>query len=320
LMLSSSHQHGAHMLDRIRSLMATIAHWIDVAQPKLGRLQIHPPRPIEVPRRYSRLRRFTGSRNPTFAVVTPSFNQAPFLDATIRSVLDQGYSDLDYIVMDGGSIDGTRAILNRWSPHLRFVSEPDGGQAAAINAGFARVRGDIMGYLNSDDLFLPGALTTLAAFFDRYPDVDCVYGHRVIVDANGMEIGRWVLPPHDDEILSWADYVPQETLFWRRHVWDKVGGLDTSFSFAMDWDLLLRFRDSGAKIVRVPQFLGAFRVHDLQKTSSQIATIGAQEMDQLRFRSLGRVPHHTEINAALGRYMRSHLMHDLAYRMGLLRY
>jgi len=300
------------------ALVRRLAKWLELDRPKLGRLQIYPPRPVQIPRRYS-----VSSGMETglaFAIVTPSFNQAGFLEETIRSVLEQGYRHVNYVVQDGGSSDGSRAILERWHPRLQFVSKPDNGQAAAINAGFATVHGDIMAYLNSDDLFLPGSLATVAAFFHRNPDVDCIYGHRIVIDAHGQEIGRWVLPPHDDTILSWADYVPQETLFWRRRLWDKVVGLDESFRFAMDWDLLLRFRDAGARIVRLPRFLGAFRVHDLQKTSAQLETIGEQEMARLRARALGRVPHYSEINAALAGYLRRHMAYDAAYRMGLLRY
>ena len=95
-----------------------------------------------------------------------------------------------------------------------------------------------MAYLNSDDLLLPGALPTVAAYFAQHPEVEVVYGHRVVIDEAGDEIGRWVLPPHDDKALRWADYIPQETLFWRRSIWGKSGGrMDETFRFALDWEL-----------------------------------------------------------------------------------
>jgi hypothetical protein len=108
-----------------------------------------------------------------------------------------------------------------------------------LNWGFRRITGEIMAYLNSDDLLIPGALHHVAEYFHRHPEVD--------IDHDPV----WVLPPHDNDVLSWADYVPQETLFWRRRIWDKIGGaFDESFDFALDWDLLLRFRDVGARLVR----------------------------------------------------------------------
>jgi hypothetical protein len=151
--------------------------------------------------------------------------------------------------------------------------------------------------------------------------VDVVYGHRVVVDEYDGEVGRWVLPPHDDEALSWGDYVPQETLFWRRRIWDKVGGaVDESFRFAVDWDLLLRFRDAGARITRLPRFLGAFRVHPHQKTSSEIESVGREEMRRLRTRTLGRQVTDAEVARALQPYFRRHIICHKLYRLGVFRY
>src|SRR5262249_23541680 len=145
---------------------------------------------------------------------------------------------------------------------------PDEGQTQAINLGFQHTSGEIMAYLNSDDLLLPGSLAYVAGYMAAHPEVDVVYGHRILIDECDDEVARWVLPRHDDRVLTWANFVPQETLFWRRRIWERVGGtLDASFQFAMDWDLILRFREAGARFVRLPRFLGAFRVHARQKTS-----------------------------------------------------
>ena len=139
-----------------------------------------------------------------------------------------------------------------------------------------------------------------------------LYGHRIIIDQDDREVGRWVLPPHEDEILSWADYVPQETLFWRRHIWESVGGgLDESFQFALDWDLLLRFRDAGARFARLPRFLGAFRVHPQQKTSAWMADLGNREMGRLRKRCHGREVTEEEIQQHVRPYLRKHVVHRL---------
>jgi glycosyltransferase involved in cell wall biosynthesis/GT2 family glycosyltransferase len=215
---------------------------------------------------------------PSIAIVTPSFNQGQTLNATIESVVGQAYSRLQYAVVDGGSTDATREVLERHRSRLAFsVSEPDDGQAHAIVKGFAMLRGDIMAYLNSDDLLMPGALSYVGNYFARNPSVDVIYGHRVVVDELGKEVGRWVLPRHDARAVRFFDYVPQETLFWRRSLYEKIGGINPTFQFAMDWDLLLRFMAAGAKIRRVPYFLACFRVHTSQKTHTLFDTVGERE-------------------------------------------
>ena len=136
-----------------------------------------------------------------------------------------------------------------------------------------------------------------------------------------LPVARGLLPPHDDEVLLWADFVPQETLYWRRRIWEQVGGtIDQSFSFAVDWDLLLRFREAGAKIVRLPRFLGAFRVHPEQKTSAQIGDTGLREMTRLRERAHGRPVTQAEVEAATKKYVRRHIVEHKLYRIGVLKY
>jgi glycosyltransferase involved in cell wall biosynthesis len=281
----------------------------------------YPARPIRIPSSYYRTL-CASATAPTISIVTPSFNQAVFLEQTIKSILEQGYPRLEYIIQDGGSTDGALDILNRYRPQLTHIeSSPDKGQAHAINLGFSRTTGEIMAWLNSDDLLLPGALHYVAGFFAAHPEVDAVYGHRILIDEADQEIGRWVLPPHDPAVLLWADYVPQETLFWRRVIWEKAGGyVDESFKFAIDWELLLRLQDAGAKIVRLPRFLGAFRVHDRQKTSAQLAGIGQEEMSRLRRRCHGRAVSHLEIGQHIGPYLAKSVVYDRLYQVGLLRY
>ncbi len=287
---------------------------------ELGQLSFpEPPRVLEVPARYHRKPKLADP--PLISVVTPSYNQGPYLARTLRSVLDQEYPRLEYVVQDGGSRDETAAVLDAYRSRLHHCEmRPDKGQAHAINLGFARTSGEIMAYLNSDDLLLPGALFAVAAYFRAHPNVDVVYGHRVVIDRHGDELGRWVLPPHDTEALKWADYVPQETLFWRRRIWDRVGGIDESFRFAMDWDLILRFQDAGAKFHRLGRFLGAFRVHHESKTVSVMGSTGADEMAVLRARCHGREVTPLEIQAALRGYYRRHVICNRLYRLGLFRY
>jgi len=280
--------------------------------PKLGVLVQYPPRPLPAfsPRRVPPL----PATVPRISIVTPSFKQAHFIGRTLDSMLSQGYPDLECVVQDGGSSDGTVELLRGYDGRIAsWESAPDKGQSDALNKGFARTTGAIMAYLNSDDLLLPGSLATVASFFAEHPEVDAVYGHRLIIDEADREIGRWVMPPHDNEVLRWADYVPQETLFWRRAAWDRAGGrIDDSFRFAMDWDLILRLQDSGARIVRIDRFLGAFRVHAAQKTSSIITEVGHQEMDRLRQRVHGRGVTHEEVRRVIGPYLvKATVLHHL---------
>lgn len=304
-----------------RSWLQKLEHRLELFfTPKLGELNIYPARTYKTPQRYKKIR--TQENAPTISIVTPSFNHGAFIERTIKSVLEQGYPKLEYIIQDGQSNDQTIEIIQRYQADLKFwESFRDSGQSNAINLGFRHATGEIMAYLNSDDILLPGALHFIAHYFATHPDVDVVYGHRILIDENDLEIGRWVLPPHDSEILSWADYVPQETLFWRRKIWDQVGGkIDENFKFAMDWDLILRFRDAGAKFARLPRFLGAFRIHPHQKTSAEISLTGIEEMQKLRERCHGRRVCFTEIANATRSYLNRHLIYHKFYRAGLLRY
>ena len=237
-----------------------------------------------------------------------STQRGRFLDRTIYSVVTQNYPSLEYVVQDGGSTDNTVDVLRRFDRLLTaWTSEQDAGQADAINRGFARTNGEIMAWLNSDDLLLPGTLAVVAGYFAQHPEVDVVYGNRVMIDESDGQIGAWVLPKHDDRALTLADYVPQETLFWRRRIWNAVGGfVDTEFKFAVDWDLLLRFRHAGAKIVHVPRFLGAFRVHADQKTFVE-RKVGQAECELLRERVHGRSLTSDEILDGLHRYFARHV-------------
>jgi glycosyltransferase involved in cell wall biosynthesis len=196
-------------------------------------------------------------------------------------------------VQDGGSRDRSPEIIRGYAARLHhWESAPDAGQADAIRRGFASLEAklapdDVMAWLNSDDLIGPGVLNFVAAYFAKHPEVDVIYGHRIIIDDADRDVGRWIMPRHDPHVLEWIDYVPQETLFWRKRAWDLAGGIDPTFQFALDWDLLARFQSARCRIVRVPYFLGAFRVHAEQKTSHAIHTTGAEEMRRIRTRFHG---------------------------------
>lgn len=238
---------------------------------------------------------------PKISIVIPSFNQGRYLEQTLRSIIDQNYPNVEIVVMDGGSTDDTLAVIHRYEGALAaWVSEPDGGQTAAINKGFSLTTGEIMAWINSDDLVAKGALHRVAEHFLLHAATDVVYGNRILIDENGLEIGRWLIPYHSERILKWADFVPQETLYWRRSAWNAVGqSLDESFRFAMDWDFLLRLTTANMKFDHIPVFLGFFRIHGEQKTSTQIDSIGGQEMRRLRQRELGRLISRKELIATV---------------------
>jgi len=252
------------------------------------------PRPITPERFPTRpVKERIRNASPRFAIVTPSYNQARWLPEAIASVLDQQPgAHIDYVVQDGGSSDGSVDLIRAQSDRLHaWESGPDGGQSRAIINGFAKTTGgpdDLMAWLNSDDFYLPGALRYVAHYFATHPEVDAVYGHRILVDENSQETSRWWLPKHDYALTLINDPVPQETLFWRRRLWDKVGGLNPDYRYAMDWELILRFQAAKAHIVRLPYFLGCFRTHALQKSYAEQESGAIHETLKLRERGFGR--------------------------------
>jgi len=280
---------------------------------KLGNLSQHEPRTLSC-RKLANVS-FSVADPPVISIVTPSFNQSRYIRSTMDSVIDQKYPCLEYFVQDGESSDGTIDIIREYEGRISgWESRADSGQSDAINRAFAKTSGEVMGWLNSDDLILPGALSCVAKYFWENPNVDVVYGHRLLIDEDGSLIGRWIMPDHDDNILNWSDYVPQETMFWRRSIWEKSGGeLDRSLRFAMDWDLILRFREAGAKFNRIPRLLGGFRVHSGQKTAQYIDTLGHSEMTDLRNRALGFNPSKREIYLASRRFLYRHVLADLLW-------
>lgn len=286
---------------------------------RLGVLRQHEPRPLD-PEKIPRPTLPGPERDwPMVSIVTPSYQQASFIERTLLSVLDQDYPKLEYHVCDGGSSDGSVGLIRQHEAKLAsWRSERDSGPAEAINQGFARSQGEIMAWLNSDDLLLPGTIRFVADYFVRHPEVDAVYGHRLIVDERDWQVGRWVLPRHDAQALLWADYIPQETLFWRRSLWEKSGAaLDQSFKFAFDWDLLLRFQKAGARIMRLPWFLGCFRVHDAQKSTNEISSVGMTEMARLRARELGPVFDEDRLVRHVVAMQRSAIWCDRLLRLGV---
>ena len=219
------------------------------------------------------------------SLITPTLNQGRFLRQTIESVLgQQGAFELDYRVIDGGSTDDTRAILKAYRGRLTYISQPDRGQVDAINQGLALSTGEIVGWLNSDDLLLAGALERIVEAFGARPEVEWVHGRCSIIDESGREIQRWISRykharsrRHSWERLLLENYVSQPTAFWRRRVWPEVGPLDDSVPLAFDYDLWLRLARRGDPVyIEAP--MAAFRRHALSKSGQGYAEMFRQEV------------------------------------------
>lgn len=207
---------------------------------------------------------------PLLTIVTPSYNQVDYLEETIRSVLLQGYPNLEYLVMDGGSTDGSVAIIEKYAPWLsHWQSQRDGGQAAAIADGFARGRGAIMSWINSDDRFLPGAFLRAGRFFLKHPAVIFANGDVNLTNADGSIIKRlYAVRPMASVTLTLSIHgMHQQGAFWRRSAYEQVGGVDPSFRFCMDRDLFVRLAQAGPSR-RIPgPPMGDFRLHEEAKTA-----------------------------------------------------
>lgn len=199
-------------------------------------------------------------------IITCSYQQASYLGYTLRSVIDQRYPNLEYLVIDGGSTDGSAEVIEGYAKHLAYsVSERDNGQSEALNKGFQRSTGEIVGWLCSDDLLLPGSLERVAAYFDAHPGVDAVYGNALLIDASGAPLrAKREMGFSPFTILYDHNYIPQPSMFWRRRLMDRVGALDQSLHLSMDADYWLRFAVHGT-VRHIPDFLSCMRSHGRQK-------------------------------------------------------
>ena len=217
---------------------------------------------------------------PLVSIVTPSYNQGRFLRRTIDSVLSQDYPHIEYFVLDGGSTDESVDILNTFLPspsgrgaggegdRFFWLSQRDRGQSDAINQGLRRAHGDILAYLNSDDVLLPGAIKTVVERFQENPACDLLYGNAYHIDEDDRTLGEYPTAPYDFERLLQDCCICQPAAFWRRRITDHVGPFDDSLHYAMDYEYWLRI-DRAAGIIRhVPDFLACSRVHAQTKTRS----------------------------------------------------
>lgn len=210
------------------------------------------------------------------SVVTPSFNQASYLEQTLRSVLDQEYPSLEYLVVDGASSDGSVDVIRKYADQLAWwMSEKDSGQGEAINKGLARAKGEITAWLNSDDYYLPGAIAAASRIFEQDPDIALVYGDMLAVDEHGKTTNVLKYGQLSLEDLLCFQIIGQPAVFFRRDAYEKAGGLDTSFHFLLDHHLWIRMAQQG-KIVHVPQVWAAARYHAQAKNVLKAAEFGQE--------------------------------------------
>jgi glycosyltransferase involved in cell wall biosynthesis len=208
------------------------------------------------------------------SIITPSYNQASFLRETIESVHRQDGVEVEHIIADGGSTDGSVELLKSLRDQVIWISEPDHGQADAVNKGIGMATGEIIGWLNSDDLYLPGALQTVADYFIDHPECRWVYGRCRIIDSNGKERWNWItryknarLKKFTFEKLLRENFISQPAVFFRKELFEKAGALDLSLKYAMDYDLWLRFgKLSPAGVIR--KDLASFRRHGSSKSET----------------------------------------------------
>lgn len=219
---------------------------------------------------------------PKISIVTPSFNQAPFLERTIRSVLDQGYENLEYIIIDGGSNDGSVDIIRKYSGRLAYwVSEPDGGQSDAINKGLRRASGDWLAWQNSDDVYYPGAFASLARAAAAHPRTSLITGDMAMIDLDDRRLHeqRYVRPTYG-ALRAEGMILTNQAAFWRKGVHERIGYVSETLTCAFDYEWFLRVTER-FDAWHVPEIWGGLRIHDTTK-STQLAQRFAEEMEIVR--------------------------------------
>lgn len=225
---------------------------------------------------------------PLVSIITPSFNQAQFLEATIQSVLGQDYPRIEYIIVDGGSTDGSVEIIEKYKDKLAWsVSEKDNGQTDAINKGFNRAKGDILAWLNSDDVYEPKAVGQAVKYLMDHPEYAMVYADCNFIDEAGRFIGKFNSAQTDYRRLREGYvHIPQQTMFFRAKYWKELGPLDPSFYFAMDYDLWTRIAAKAPLKYVQGQTWANFRIHSLGKTTAADDRCW-QEMIRIHYRDGG---------------------------------
>jgi glycosyltransferase involved in cell wall biosynthesis len=223
------------------------------------------------------------------SIVTPSFNQGQFIECTLRSVAEQSGVEIEHVVFDGGSNDDTVAVLKRFNPPVRWVSKKDRGQTDAVNQGIRATDGEVVGWLNSDDVYYPGAIARVVAFFEANPEIDLVYGMADHIDLNDYAFEPYPTEPFDLERLKEFCFICQPALFFRRRVVEKYGLLDESLHYCMDYEYWLRLGKAGARFAYLEEKLAGSRLYAENKTLGAKVEVHREINDMLK-KTLGRVP------------------------------
>ncbi len=225
--------------------------------------------------------------SPKISIITPSYNQGQFIEDTILSVINQNYPNLEYIIIDGGSTDNTVNIIKKYEHYLAYwTSEKDNGQSEAINKGFKKATGEIVGWINSDDFFMPGAFSKVANCFAMNKELDFINGYSLLIDEHtNILSNHFIIKQKKWYARHGIYYISQPAMFWKRKIFDKIGFLREDFHALMDRELLIRILSNDFKIGHLGKILAAFRMHNASKSSeaggSKICMNDALELTQL---------------------------------------
>jgi glycosyltransferase involved in cell wall biosynthesis len=253
-----------------------------------------------------------GNDLPLVTIVTPSYNQGEYIEATIRSVLEQDYPRIEYLVMDGGSSDDTLEILGRQSDRVRWTSEPDNGQGDAIRKGFGLAKGEILAWLNSDDVYLPGSVSLAVAALQRSPSVPLVYGNAEFIDRAGAVLGPCEqIEPFDlCRLINDLDFIVQPATFFRNEPYSAVGGLDSGLTYCLDYDLWIRMASQRGGAAFIPDVLAQVRIYPQTKTASG-GMVRLNEVEQM-IRRHGRKTLPTEFEREAVGELRRHAQSEIS--------